>query len=136
MKKIFQKIFISDRPTLIFSRYETGTTGIFFYALDAGSDGSNDDGVDNVHGSGDDIDGDGIGDLNLKFNEPSPIRGFSVMLVVVTILAVMVVVIAMTVTGDYDGDNGDGNDGGDVDHGDNSDDHDDADSYDGNNCNV
>jgi hypothetical protein len=24
--------FISDLPTLIFSRYETGTTGIFFYA--------------------------------------------------------------------------------------------------------
>jgi hypothetical protein len=29
MKKIFKKIFISDLPTLIFSRYETGTTGIF-----------------------------------------------------------------------------------------------------------
>jgi hypothetical protein len=33
MKKIFKKKFISDLPTLIFSRYETGTTGIFFYAL-------------------------------------------------------------------------------------------------------
>jgi hypothetical protein len=32
MKKIFKKKFISDLPTLIFSRYETGTTGIFFYA--------------------------------------------------------------------------------------------------------
>jgi hypothetical protein len=30
MKKIFKKIFISDLLTLIFSRYETGTTGIFF----------------------------------------------------------------------------------------------------------
>jgi hypothetical protein len=30
MKKKFKKIFISDLPTLIFSRYETGTTGIFF----------------------------------------------------------------------------------------------------------
>jgi hypothetical protein len=30
MKKIFKKKFISDLPTLIFSRYETGTTGIFF----------------------------------------------------------------------------------------------------------
>jgi hypothetical protein len=30
MKKIFQKKIISDLPTLIFSRYETGTTGIFF----------------------------------------------------------------------------------------------------------
>jgi hypothetical protein len=30
MKKIFKKNFISDLPTLIFSRYETGTTGIFF----------------------------------------------------------------------------------------------------------
>jgi hypothetical protein len=30
MKKNFQKKkFISDLPTLIFSRYETGTTGIF-----------------------------------------------------------------------------------------------------------
>jgi hypothetical protein len=29
MKKIFKKKFISDLPTLIFSRYETGTTGIF-----------------------------------------------------------------------------------------------------------
>jgi hypothetical protein len=27
--KIMQKKFISDLPTLIFSRYETGTTGIF-----------------------------------------------------------------------------------------------------------
>jgi hypothetical protein len=33
MKKIFKKKIISDLPTLIFSRYETGTTGIFFYAL-------------------------------------------------------------------------------------------------------
>jgi hypothetical protein len=32
MKKIFKKKFISDLPTLIFSQYETGTTGIFFYA--------------------------------------------------------------------------------------------------------
>jgi hypothetical protein len=32
MKKIFKKKFITDLPTLIFSRYETGTTGIFFYA--------------------------------------------------------------------------------------------------------
>jgi hypothetical protein len=32
MKKIFRKKIISDLPTLIFSRYETGTTGIFFYA--------------------------------------------------------------------------------------------------------
>jgi hypothetical protein len=32
MKKIFKKKIISDLPTLIFSRYETGTTGIFFYA--------------------------------------------------------------------------------------------------------
>jgi hypothetical protein len=32
MKKIFKKKCISDLPTLIFSRYETGTTG-FFYAL-------------------------------------------------------------------------------------------------------
>jgi hypothetical protein len=30
MKKIFKKKFISDLPTLIFSQYETGTTGIFF----------------------------------------------------------------------------------------------------------
>jgi hypothetical protein len=30
MKKIFKKKIISDLPTLIFSRYETGTTGIFF----------------------------------------------------------------------------------------------------------
>jgi hypothetical protein len=30
MKKIFKKKFISDLPTLIFSRYETETTGIFF----------------------------------------------------------------------------------------------------------
>jgi hypothetical protein len=29
MKKIFKKKIISDLPTLIFSRYETGTTGIF-----------------------------------------------------------------------------------------------------------
>jgi hypothetical protein len=29
MKKIFKKIFISDLLTLIFSPYETGTTGIF-----------------------------------------------------------------------------------------------------------
>jgi hypothetical protein len=29
MKKIFKKKFISDLPTLIFSRYETETTGIF-----------------------------------------------------------------------------------------------------------
>jgi hypothetical protein len=32
MKKICKKKIISDLPTLIFSRYETGTTGIFFYA--------------------------------------------------------------------------------------------------------
>ena len=32
-EKNIQKKFISDLPTLIFSRYETGTTGIFFYAL-------------------------------------------------------------------------------------------------------
>jgi hypothetical protein len=32
MKKIFKKKIISDLPNLIFSRYETGTTGIFFYA--------------------------------------------------------------------------------------------------------
>jgi hypothetical protein len=32
-QKIFKKNFISDLLTLIFSRYETGTTGIFFYAL-------------------------------------------------------------------------------------------------------
>jgi hypothetical protein len=30
MKKIFKKKIISDLPTLIFLRYETGTTGIFF----------------------------------------------------------------------------------------------------------
>jgi hypothetical protein len=30
MKKIFKKKIISDLPTLIFSRYETGTTGFFF----------------------------------------------------------------------------------------------------------
>jgi hypothetical protein len=30
MKKIFKKKIIPDLPTLIFSRYETGTTGIFF----------------------------------------------------------------------------------------------------------
>jgi hypothetical protein len=29
MKKYSKKIFISDLPTLIFLRYETGTTGIF-----------------------------------------------------------------------------------------------------------
>jgi hypothetical protein len=29
-EKILKKKFISDLPTLIFSRYETGTTGIFF----------------------------------------------------------------------------------------------------------
>jgi hypothetical protein len=29
MKKYLKKIFISDLPTLIFSQYETGTTGIF-----------------------------------------------------------------------------------------------------------
>ena len=29
MKQIFKKMFISDLPTLIFSRYETGTTGFF-----------------------------------------------------------------------------------------------------------
>jgi hypothetical protein len=34
MEKNIQKKIISDLPTLIFSRYETGTTGIFFYALD------------------------------------------------------------------------------------------------------
>ena len=33
MKKIFKEKIISDLPTLIFSRYETGTTGIFCYAL-------------------------------------------------------------------------------------------------------
>jgi hypothetical protein len=33
MKKIFKKKFISDLPTLIFSRYDTGTTGIFFYVF-------------------------------------------------------------------------------------------------------
>jgi hypothetical protein len=32
MKKYSKKKKISDLPTLIFSRYETGTTGIFFYA--------------------------------------------------------------------------------------------------------
>jgi hypothetical protein len=32
-EKNIQKKIISDLPTLIFSRYETGTTGIFFYAL-------------------------------------------------------------------------------------------------------
>jgi hypothetical protein len=37
MKNIFEKNFISDLPTLIFSRYETGTTGIFFYASLANS---------------------------------------------------------------------------------------------------
>jgi hypothetical protein len=30
MKNIFKIKFISDLPTLIFSLYETGTTGIFF----------------------------------------------------------------------------------------------------------
>jgi hypothetical protein len=30
MKKILKKKIISDLPTLIFSGYETGTTGIFF----------------------------------------------------------------------------------------------------------
>jgi hypothetical protein len=30
MKKIFKKKIISDLLTLIFSRYETGTTGFFF----------------------------------------------------------------------------------------------------------
>jgi hypothetical protein len=30
MKKLIQKKIICDLPTLIFSRYETGTTGIFF----------------------------------------------------------------------------------------------------------
>jgi hypothetical protein len=29
MKKNSKKKFISDLPTLVFSRYETGTTGIF-----------------------------------------------------------------------------------------------------------
>jgi hypothetical protein len=33
MKKIFKKKIISDLLALIFSRDETGTTGIFFYAL-------------------------------------------------------------------------------------------------------
>jgi hypothetical protein len=33
MKKIFKKKIISDLPTLIFLRYETGTKGFFFYAL-------------------------------------------------------------------------------------------------------
>jgi hypothetical protein len=33
MKKIFKKIYISDLPTLIFSRYETGTTGIVYLRL-------------------------------------------------------------------------------------------------------
>ena len=33
MKKIFKKKIISNLLTLIFSRYETGNTGIFFYAL-------------------------------------------------------------------------------------------------------
>jgi hypothetical protein len=34
MKKYSKKNIISDLPTLIFSRYETGTTGIyFFYAI-------------------------------------------------------------------------------------------------------
>jgi hypothetical protein len=30
MEKILEKKFISNLPTLIFSQYETGTTGIFF----------------------------------------------------------------------------------------------------------
>jgi hypothetical protein len=30
IEKTMKKKFISDLPTLIFSRYETGTTGIFF----------------------------------------------------------------------------------------------------------
>jgi hypothetical protein len=34
MKKNIQKKIISDLPTLIFSRYETGTTGIFFTPQD------------------------------------------------------------------------------------------------------
>jgi hypothetical protein len=34
MKKLFKKNIISDLPTLIFSRYETGTTGIFLLRLD------------------------------------------------------------------------------------------------------
>jgi hypothetical protein len=29
MKKMFKKKFIYDLPTLIFSQYETGSTGIF-----------------------------------------------------------------------------------------------------------
>jgi hypothetical protein len=33
MKKIFKKKIISDLPTLIFSRYETGITSIFFSCL-------------------------------------------------------------------------------------------------------
>jgi hypothetical protein len=33
MKKIFKNKIISDLPTLIFSQYETGTTGIFFTPL-------------------------------------------------------------------------------------------------------
>jgi hypothetical protein len=33
MKKIFKKKIISDLLTLIFSRYETGTTGFFFLRL-------------------------------------------------------------------------------------------------------
>jgi hypothetical protein len=33
MKKIFKKKIIPDLPTLIFSRYETGTTVIFFLRL-------------------------------------------------------------------------------------------------------
>jgi hypothetical protein len=33
MKKIFKKKIISGLPTLIFSRYETGTKGYFFYVL-------------------------------------------------------------------------------------------------------
>jgi hypothetical protein len=37
MKKIFKKKCISYLPTLIFSRYETGTTGIFFRPSDTGN---------------------------------------------------------------------------------------------------
>jgi hypothetical protein len=33
MKKIFKKKIITNLPTLIFSRYETGTTGILFLYL-------------------------------------------------------------------------------------------------------
>jgi hypothetical protein len=34
IEKNIQKKIISDLPTLIFSRYETGTTGIFYVLLD------------------------------------------------------------------------------------------------------